>query len=162
MENRRKTCQAPDRGHVSKSVNQDLLSGLLFLVLSGAAIYLLWGHPMMQGSRIGTGYFPKILITLLAGMSVALIIKGLLGQGGQIALERFRPVFFVIASFVIFGLLVRVAGFFFASMASVVTACLADDSYRPMSIFLISLVLATAATVLFVGLIQIPVRVFPW
>src|SRR5690606_25247177 len=128
----------------------------------GVALYLLWDHPLMQGQRVGTGYFPKILITLIAAMSVALIVSGLLGRGDRIAFDRLRPVGFVIGCFLTFGFLIRPAGFFFASMASVIMACLAEDSYRPLSILVVSLVLAAGATVLFVGLIQIPVRVFPW
>lgn len=147
---------------VSRAGNQDLIAGLLFLALAGFALYLLWDHPVMQGQRVGTGYFPKILITLIAAMSVVLIVRGLLGRGDLITLDRLRPVVFVIGSFLVFGFLIRPAGFFFACMASVITACLAEDSYRPLGILIVSLVLATGATVLFVVLIQIPVRVFPW
>jgi len=147
---------------VSRSANQDLLAGLFFLALAGFALYLLWDHPMMRGSRVGTGYFPKILITLLAAMSVALIVRGLLGRGERLTFDRLRPVIFVIGSFVVFGLLIRHAGFFLTCMASVITACLAEESYRPLSLLIVSLILSTGATVLFVWLIAIPVRVFPW
>lgn len=154
--------QTPNDETISRPGNQDLIAGLLFLALAGFALYLLWNHPMMQGQRVGTGYFPKILITLIASMSMALIVRGLLGRGDLIAFDRLRPVVFVIGSFLVFGFLIRPAGFFFACMASVITACLAEDSYRPLGMLIVSLVLATGSTVLFVGLIHIPVRVFPW
>lgn len=146
----------------SRTGNQDLLGGLFFLALAGVALYLLWDQPMMRGQRVGTGYFPKILIALIAAMSVPLIVRGLLGFGARITFDRLRPVIFVIGSFLVFGLLIRHAGFFFTCVATVVTACLAESTYRPLPMLIVSLVLATGATILFVQVIGIPVRVFPW
>lgn len=143
-------------------LSQDLLGGLFFLALALAALYLLWDHPMMRGTRVSTGYFPKILITLIACMAVALIVRGLRGHGIRVSPDRLRPVVFVIGSFLAFGFLITKVGFFVSCMVSVILACLADPEYRPLSALIVSVTLSTAATLLFVGLIEIPVRVFPW
>lgn len=155
--------QDNDRVRVaSAGLSQDLLGGLFFLVLAGAALYLLWDHPMMRGSRVATGYFPKILIALIAAMAIALIVRGLQGHGARVSADRIRPVIFVIGSFLAFGFLINKAGFLLSCMISVILACLAEPEYRPLATLVVSVVLSTAATLLFVGLIEIPVSVFPW
>lgn len=142
--------------------NQDLLAGVLFLIFSGFALYLLWDLPMMRGTRVATGYFPKILVALIALLAVVLFVRGIASAGEGVTFGRLRPILFVIGSLLAFALLVRPAGFFVACMASVVLACLADPEHRLKSMLLVATGLSVAASIVFVGLLGVPARVLPW
>jgi hypothetical protein len=150
------------KGLTLRRGSQNLAAGLFCLAFGGLCLYLLWDHPMMRGSRVGTGYFPKILVLLILAMSVTLIIRGLLGHGEGLTLDRPRPIIFVIGSFLVFAVLIRPVGFFFACMATVIVACWAEPGYKIREVALLSLILSGGATLLFIELIDIPVRVFPW
>lgn len=149
-------------GVTLRAGSQDLLAGALCLGFAALALWLVWDMPMMRGTRIGVGYFPKILITLIAGLSLVLAVRGLMRRGAGLSLESIRPLVFVVASFVVFGFLISRAGFFLSALALVLVACMAEPSYTIGRAVAVALVLATGATILFVKLLSVPVSVFPW
>src|SRR3954463_11868795 len=88
---------------------KDVLSGLLFI---GVAVFGLWlsrDYPIGTALRMGTGYVPRLLCWILFGLGAVVLVQGLreaqdaraLSSGDVSAL---RPLVFVTASLVIFGL----------------------------------------------------------
>lgn len=57
--------------------NQDVLSGLLFLVIAGIVAWGAHRLPMGSGIRMGPGMFPMILCGLLAFLGLLTLIGGL-------------------------------------------------------------------------------------
>src|SRR5262249_25480113 len=88
---------------------RDVLAGLLFIAVAALGLWLSRDYPIGTALRMGTGYVPRLLCWLLLGLGVIVLVQGLreaqdarpLAAGDISAL---RPVIFVTASLVIFGL----------------------------------------------------------
>src|SRR5215467_14244717 len=88
---------------------RDLLAGLMFV---GVALFGLWlsrDYPIGTALRMGTGYVPRLLCWILLGLGVVVLVQGLRdAQGARLVssgqASGWRPVVFVTASLVIFGL----------------------------------------------------------
>src|SRR5690349_22723710 len=94
---------------------RDVLAGLLFI---GVAVFGLWlsrDYPIGTALRMGTGYVPRLLCWLLLGLGAIVLVQGL--REAQDArplssadVSALRPVIFVTASLVIFGLSIERLG----------------------------------------------------
>lgn len=141
--------------------SQDLLAGMLCLTFAGLSFYLVQELPMTRGTRIGAGYMPKALIGIIGLIALILIVRGLAGAGERVVPDRLRPIAFVIASFIVFGLLISRAGFFMSCFALVAVACMADPRHKPLPVLALATGLAAVSSIVFVKLLQVPVSIFP-
>ena len=90
--------------------SKDVLSGLLFLaagVLSGA---LSLGLPIGDRIRMGAGYVPLALSIILSGLGLLVLVRAVLRGGAPVTGWHARPVFFVVASALVFGLTIERTG----------------------------------------------------
>src|SRR5690606_1024376 len=78
--------------------------------------------------RMGPGYFPTALGILIAGLGLAVTVKAVLSPGSSepVELPRLRPVFFVSAAVLVFGLILPKVGLFPSIVALVLMGRLAD------------------------------------
>src|SRR3954447_16133025 len=88
---------------------RDVLAGLLFVGVALLGLWLSRDYPIGTALRMGTGYVPRLLCWILLGLGAVVLVQGM--REGQA--ERrvdfgdrsgWRPVVFVTASLVIFGL----------------------------------------------------------
>ena len=82
---------------------QDLGAGVVFVTIGAAGLY--FGQDLAFGSsaRMGPGYFPTILSTLIIVIGLVLAVKSLATDGPPI--ERFyvRPLFAILTAILAFG-----------------------------------------------------------
>ena len=57
--------------------NKDFLAGLLFILLGGTAVYFARDYPMGWVERMGPGYFPTALGTILCLFGAWVMVRGL-------------------------------------------------------------------------------------
>ena len=70
---------------------QDLATGLLFIAVGIAAIWIGADYPMGTPQRPGTGVLPRILAWCLIGTGGLLLIKSISTPGGHITGWAWRP-----------------------------------------------------------------------
>jgi hypothetical protein len=141
--------------------NIDLYSGLLLVGV--AAVALLYIRTLAIGTvlQMGPGYFPLGLALVLLGMGLCLMVKGLLGEGPAVGTFYLRPLFFILLSFAMFGVLVERAGLILAILAQVAIAHFASCETVGRQSVITGIVLAAASSVVFVWLLKIPVGLLP-
>jgi putative tricarboxylic transport membrane protein len=110
---------------------------------------------------MGSGYFPLGLALILLGMGLVLIVKGVLSGGAAVDTIYLRPLFFVLLSFALFGVLVERAGLICAILAQVVVAHFGSRETRLLESIVLAAVLAAVSSVLFVWILKIPVSLLP-
>src|SRR5712692_4616875 len=95
---------------------KDVLAGLLFCAVALLGLFLSRDYPIGTALRMGTGYVPRLLCWILLGLGILVLVQGLreidaerppLSSSGASA---WRPVIFVTASLVIFGLSIERLG----------------------------------------------------
>ena len=139
--------------------SKDALSGLLFLaagVLSGA---LSLGLPIGDRVRMGAGYVPLALSIILSGLG--LLVRGVLCGGAPVTGWHARPVFFVVASALVFGLTIERTGLVLSVFLTVLTAAGALPVWRRLEAFGLAAGLSIFSSLLFVTLLRLPIKLWP-
>lgn len=143
---------------------KDVLAGALFIVLGlgfafGALAYNI-GTPL----RMGPGYVPLSLGLLLAGLGVAVIVKGFIaGEGDNIGGVEWRAVALITAALLYFGLTVRGLGVVGALFGATLLASLARSRTSPLAAVVIAAGLTVLSVVIFILVLQLRLPLTgPW
>lgn len=110
--------------------SQDTALGALFVVVGLAALVMALGYPIGTADRMGPGYFPVIISTLLGLTGVAILIRARLASTESIWPARWTPLVIVPCAVVLFGLLVEPLGLFLGVLMLAVGAATASVSFR--------------------------------
>lgn len=104
---------------------QDLGAGVVFIVIGLAGIY--FGRTLAMGTaaRMGPGYFPVMLSYLIVALGLVVAARGFTTDGPEIEGIQLRPIFFVIASLLVFGWLIDYVGLAITTVALTVIAAYA-------------------------------------
>ncbi|RYF64941.1 MAG: tripartite tricarboxylate transporter TctB family protein, partial [Comamonadaceae bacterium] len=88
---------------------KDFFSGLMFLVVGGAFAWGATSYTIGEGARMGPGYFPLVLGIILSLIGVIVTFGSLVVEtedGDKIGSFAWKPLFFIIAANVIFGIMI--------------------------------------------------------
>jgi hypothetical protein len=109
---------------------KDFWSGAIYLAI--AIFGLLVGSDYSIGSsgRMGPGYFPIVISSLLFVFGIVTIARGLIVPGEAISKFALKPLFLITGSVVLFGLLVERAGFLITLTVTVLLSASASREFR--------------------------------
>ena len=144
---------------------KDVLAGLLFI---GVAVFGLWlsrDYPIGTALRMGTGYVPRLLCWLLFGLGVVVLVQGLREAQDSRALSSadvsaWRPLVFVTASLVIFGLSIERLGLVISILLLIGVGAVAARGLRPLETLAAALVLILLSWGIFILGLGLTIR--PW
>jgi hypothetical protein len=145
---------------------KDVLSGLLF---AGVALFGLWlsrDYPIGTALRMGTGYVPRLLCWILLGLGVIVLVQGLRQAQGARSLSSddisaWRPVVFVAASLVIFGLSIEHLGLVISILLLIGVGAVAARGLKPVETFVAALVLIALSWGIFILGLGLTIPVWP-
>ena len=136
---------------------RDFWAGVLYLAL---AIFVIWiGRNYQQGTsaRMGPGYFPVVLGSILAIFGVVSIGRSFIRAGEAISAFAWRPLALVLGSTLVFGLLLTRAGVLIALPCLIVVSALASRNSRLDVTSIAALIgLVTFCVVVFVKGLGVP------
>ncbi|MBS7708136.1 tripartite tricarboxylate transporter TctB family protein [Chelatococcus asaccharovorans] len=141
---------------------KDSLTGLVFLLIATGTWLLCRELSYGTARNMGPGYFPILLSWLLTFLGGVLIVRSFFGSIEPVdpmSWRALRSIVAVLASCVLFGLLVRPAGLAVAVMATVLTGVLGMQGYGLRSALLTAIVLAVGCCLTFVALLGLPIPV---
>jgi putative tricarboxylic transport membrane protein len=110
----------PTRPLVRLLQRKNVLSGLMFIAIAAIGLWASRSYPIGTALRMNTGYVPRLLCWLLAGLGVIVLVQGLLEnhppeparertpEDGVIA--QLRPVVVVTLALITFGLALETLG----------------------------------------------------
>lgn len=151
---------------------RDFFAGLMFAVIG---IAFAWGathYSIGSGARMGPGYFPLILGVLLAALGGLIMFFSLVVEtvdGGKIGKWAWRPLFFVILSNFLFGVLlgglpslgIPSMGMIVAIFVLTFVAALGGDVFRFKEVLVVAIVLAVGSYLTFVVALNLQFQVWP-
>ena len=89
---------------------QDLGAAAVFMLIGLAGIYFGKDLTFGSASRMGPGYFPTIISSLILLLGIGIGLRSIVIEGPPIEKLQFRPLIFVIGSILIFGILIDRVG----------------------------------------------------
>ena len=151
---------------------KDFFSGLLFIVVGGAFAYGATNYSVGTGARMGPGYFPLLLGIILALLGAVVTFKSLVVEtpdGDKIGKWAWKPLFFIIASNLLFGVLlgglpsvgIPPMGMVVAIFGLVVVSSMAGQSFKLKEVLILATVLAVMSYLAFVVLLKRQFPVWP-
>ncbi len=152
---------------------RDFFAGLMFAAVGVAFAWGANNYNIGTGARMGPGYFPLILGVILALLGSLIMVLSFLGRarpdGGKIGAWAWRPLFFVILSNFLFGVLlgglpsigVPSMGLMVAIFALTFVAALGGDTFRFKEVLIVAIILAIGSYVTFVLALKLQFQVWP-
>ena len=127
---------------------QDVIGGLSLAALGAFAAIFAQRYEFGDLNRMGPGFFPVILGTLLAVLGILIAVPAFFRSGPPVQV-RWKPFALVMASLVAFAMTLKVLGLIVATMLAVVIASLADNDTRWKGRILIALGVALITYLVF-------------
>lgn len=157
---------------MSMKSQKDFFSGLLFMTVGVAFAWGATNYNVGAAARMGPGYFPLVLGILLAILGAVITFKALVVEtedGEKIGPWAWKPLFFIIAANLMFGLLlgglpsfhIPAMGLIAAIYALTFIASLAGEEFKFKEVVILATVLAGLSYVTFILLLKLQFAVWP-
>jgi putative tricarboxylic transport membrane protein len=144
---------------------KDVVAGLLFCAVALIGLIISRDYPIGTALRMGTGYVPRLLCWILLGLGALVLLQGLrAAEVGRIAALRgsaWRPVIFVTASLVLFGLTIERLGLVVAILLLIGVGAVAARGLRPVETMAAALVLIVLSWGIFIVGLGLAIPVWP-
>jgi hypothetical protein len=151
---------------------KDFFSGLMFMAIGIAFAWGATNYTIGEGARMGPGYFPLMLGILLTVIGLFVTFEALVVEtedGEPIGKAAWKPLVFIIASNVVFGLLlggmpklgIPAMGLILGIIALTFVAALAGDEFKVKEVAILSAVLAVGSYLAFIVLLKLQFPVWP-
>jgi putative tricarboxylic transport membrane protein len=146
---------------------KNVLAGLLFCAVALIGLFLSRDYPIGTAVRMGTGYVPRLLCWILLGLGILVLAQGLrevdaersrLSSSGASA---WRPVIFVTASLVIFGLSIERLGLVASILLLIGVGAVGARGLRPLETLTAALVLIVLSWGIFILGLGLTIPVWP-
>lgn len=144
---------------------RDFALGLLVLAFAGFGLWQVRSLPIGTAAEMQAGYFPRLIFWLLAGLGLLCLLRSVLQR--KVATpdlsqpDWLRPTIGVIASVIAFGLAIKPLGLVPASALLCLIAGFSSARSRPVEIILLAAGLATAAALIFIVGLGLPIAMWP-
>jgi putative tricarboxylic transport membrane protein len=155
---------APNR-IVHLLTSKNVLAGLMFI---GVALIGLWEsrhYPVGTALRMGTGYVPRLLCWALIGLGSIILIQGIRESAATLPpraeMSGLRPVIFVTASLVVFGLTIEWLGLVVSIFLLIGIGAIAARSLKPLETLIAAIVLIILSWAIFIVGLGLTIPVWP-
>jgi putative tricarboxylic transport membrane protein len=144
---------------------KDVLAGLLFCAVALLGLFLSRDFPIGTALRMGTGYVPRLLCWVLFGLGILVLVQGLREVAerppSSSGASAWRPVIFVTASLVIFGLSIERLGLVVSILLLIGVGAVAARGLRPLETLAAALVLIALSWGIFIVGLGLTIPVWP-
>jgi len=133
----------------------------MFIGFGLAFALIAQNYQMGTSVRMGPAYFPTVLGGLLAVIGLAILIESLAAEGPKVAKFYFKPILFLIAALVLFGILLKPLGLVIGIAVLVGLGAFGGLDFRWKEVAILIVVLAIFSVLVFVKGLGLPIPVWP-
>jgi hypothetical protein len=148
------------------ALRRDVLAGLMFVAVAAFGLYLSRHYPIGTATRMGTGYVPRLLCWVLLGLGGVIALQGALRPAtheDEYAWRgvSWRPVVFVTAALMIFGLALERLGLVVSILLMIAIGAFAARGLRLVETVVAAAVLIVLAWAIFILGLGISIPLWP-
>jgi hypothetical protein len=140
---------------------KDLLAGLLYIAIGGAALFFARSYSFGSTFRMGPGYYPVVCGGLLVLLGTILVLRSFIVGDTPPDRIRFGPLLLVLGATALFALCIERFGLAVSTGLVVIVSYLANERPRVVEALLLALVLVAVAVGVFAYGLQLPFKVWP-
>jgi hypothetical protein len=151
---------------------KDFFSGLLFTAVGVAFAWGATKYSVGTAARMGPGYFPLMLGTLMAILGGVITFKALVVEtedGDKVGRWALKPLFFIISANLLFGLMLGglpsikfpAFGLIVGIYALTFVASLAGEEFKFKEVAVLATILAVMSYLAFIVLLKLQFPVWP-
>ncbi|CDZ26870.1 tripartite tricarboxylate transporter TctB family protein [Neorhizobium galegae] len=141
-------------------LSQDVLLGLFFVVFGVVSVSVAMSYPFGTSGRMGPGYFPVIISSLLVLTGLLVLFRSQLAQPEILPAIRWKPLLLIPGAVVIFGLAVETLGLPLAVLLlTILTAATSIKFHIGWKTAAGSLAFAALCSVVFIELLGLPIPI---
>lgn len=140
---------------------KDFLAGLVCVLLGGLVLVVSSDYSLGTPRRMGPGFFPMALATLMLLLGAGIMLSSLTTQAKLPALNL-RPWLVIPSAILAFALLLPRFGFAPASIAVVILAGMADREAKVVALAMLAAVLVPVVWALFALVLGVPIPFMTW
>ena len=108
---------------------KDFWTGLIYLFVGCGALIISRDYDMGTALKMGPAYFPTILSVLLMGIGIISVLRSFLKSGSPIGVVAWKGLVLIVASTILFGMIVRGAGLIIALPLLVIVSASASARF---------------------------------
>ena len=151
---------------------KDFFSGLLYTLVGVAFAYGATSYNIGTGARMGPGYFPLLLGSILAIIGAIILFKSLVVEtpnGDEVGSWAWKPLFFIIAGNLLFGILLGglpsiklpAMGLIVAIYGTTLIVSMAGDEFKLKEVLILGTILSVMSYLAFIMLLKLQFPVWP-
>lgn len=139
---------------------RDFWTGVLFLSVGLATIFIARDYAMGTAVRMGPAYFPSLLGGILAFIGAIAIARSFFRSGEPIRGFAVRALLLVVVPTVLFGMLIRHGGLVIAIVVLVLISAFASAKFRWGPAIALAMGMAVFSAFVFVKALGLPIPLF--
>ena len=140
---------------------KDFFAGLLYIAFGALAVGLGTRYPLGSTARMGPGYFPVLVGSLLLVIGIVVAMRGLSARSERVGHLAIKPLVLVLGAVLLFAGLIEKAGLAVAVLGVVVVGYLANTHRRALELVVLALVLTAASVLIFHYGLKLPFKLWP-
>ena len=151
---------------------KDFYSGLLYTVVGAAFASGATSYNIGTAARMGPGYFPLLLGTILAIIGGIILFKALVVEtptGDRVGSWAWKPLSFIIAGNLLFGILLGglpsikfpAMGLIVAIYGTTLVVSMAGDKFKLKEVLILATILSVMSYLAFIVLLKLQFPVWP-
>jgi hypothetical protein len=138
-------------------------AGAIFIAAGGFFAWQSLGLEIGTAFRMGPGYFPLVLASILILLGLIVVIQATRVAGEPLGAIAWRGIAFILPAPIFFGLTVRGLGFVPALFLTALIASFASSRMKPLSALVLAFAVTVFATAVFSYGLGLPYERFgPW
>ncbi len=143
------------------TLTKDLVSGLLFLVIGLVVVVDAQSHAMGTLLRMGPGYYPTLVGSLIVLVGGTLVVKSWLQGGTPVPVIAWRAMALLTTGIVVFALTLDRLGLVISTVLLIFISRLASRPFKPVSTAVLAAAMAVLAALVFWWFLRLPVELWP-
>jgi len=112
------------------ATRKDFWTGVIYIAVGVCAFLMARHYAFGSAARMGPGYFPTVVASLLVLVGGAIVARSFFRAGGLIESFAWRPTLLVLGSIIAFGYLIGRAGLLIASGVLLLGCAAASERFR--------------------------------
>jgi hypothetical protein len=133
----------------------------MFVAFASVALLASRTYSLGSAGRMGPGYFPFLLGSVLAFIGFILILRSVVVDGDPVARMQILPLAIIAAAVVLFGILLQPLGLVISLGLVTIVSAFASRESKPLEVSALTLALVAFATGVFVYGLRLPLPLWP-